>query len=122
MPRHWSFEKGNTIVVRQRTEQRRTVPQGRPRRATIKKGPGFPDPFSFNSRLPLLLVLLAAHILLARIFLLLAGLAALLALLLAGLLAGLGLVLPLLLLARLTRRLAGLTRLVALAALVVRHA
>jgi gluconate 2-dehydrogenase gamma chain len=69
-------------------------------------------------RLALLLVLLAG-ILLAGVFVLLAGLA-LLALLLAGLLAGLGLILPLLLLARLFL-LALLTRLVALAALVIRH-
>jgi hypothetical protein len=75
-----------------------------------EKGPGFPGPFSIPWRLPLLLVLLAAHILLAGALLvalvLLAGLAALLALLLAGLLTGFGLVLPLLLLTGLTRRLA----------------
>jgi hypothetical protein len=75
-------------------------------------------------RLPLWLVLLAAHILLARVLLLalvlLAGLAALLALLLAGLLAGLRLVLPLLLLTGLARRLMT-RRLARLAALVIRH-
>jgi hypothetical protein len=87
-----------------------------------EKGPGFPDPFPLQQRLPLLLVLLAAHILLAGVlaFVLLAGLAALLALLLAGLLARLGLVLPLLLLAWLARRLMT-RRLARLAALVIRH-
>jgi len=89
-----------------------------------EKGPGFPDPFPFQQRLPLLLVLLAAHILRARILLLalvlLARLTALLALLLAGLLTGFRLVLPLLLLAGLARRLMT-RRLARLAALVIRH-
>jgi hypothetical protein len=79
-----------------------------------EKGPGFPGPFPLPQRLALRLVLLAAHILLAGIFVLLTGLATLLALLLARLLTRLGLVLPLLLLTR-------LSRLAALTALVVGH-
>jgi hypothetical protein len=76
-----------------------------------------PGPFPHWQRLALLLVLLAAHILLAGLGLLRARrarLASLLALLLAGLLTRLGLVLALLLLTR-------LSRLVALTALVVGH-
>ncbi|MGH9567875.1 MAG: hypothetical protein ACRD4I_18035, partial [Candidatus Angelobacter sp.] len=88
-----------------------------------EKGPSYPDPFPFWQRLPLLLVLLPAHILLAGVLLvalvLLVRLASLLALLLARLLTGFGLVLPLLLLTGLTRRLA--RRLARLAALVIRH-
>jgi hypothetical protein len=87
-----------------------------------EKGPGCPDPFPLQQRLPLLLVLLTRILLVALV--LLAGLVALLALLLAGLLTGFGLVLPLLLLAGLTRRWVRrlmTRRLARLAALVIRH-
>jgi hypothetical protein len=87
-----------------------------------RKRARFPGPFHASAASSLLLVLLAAHILLAggllMALVLLARLAALLALLLAGLLTGFGLVLPLLLLTGLTRRLA--RRLARLAALVIR--